>query len=191
MGAFLAELSVFFCHNNNYPNVNAVTFESPGSEEAIEMLQSNIKERRIEVKKLDILGYVGNPKIEPSLGKYGWIPGLYTSKCHSVNNFIIYFKENFYSKNNTHFPYYVFDWPASDWSLTRFFKNSPQLATYFKYVEWDKKNSSYKYSLGFGNNAFILTYKGHYQVQKQYKPSLTLPLRHFSVEMQSFFGSFL
>ncbi|HVT63516.1 MAG TPA: Mbeg1-like protein, partial [Legionellaceae bacterium] len=58
LGAFLAELSVFFCQNDfEFPNVHAVTFESPGSLDALEKLAPGI----LTSQPLDIVQFLSYP----------------------------------------------------------------------------------------------------------------------------------
>jgi hypothetical protein len=89
----LAELSVFYAHDHfNFPGVNAVTFESSGSKESLELMQSNLK--RIILEQLDNMSYVSYPNlintcnkhvgtlyhIKPNLRKLGCVHGWYTKK---------------------------------------------------------------------------------------------------------------
>ncbi|PWU07284.1 MAG: hypothetical protein C5B43_00575, partial [Verrucomicrobia bacterium] len=61
LGAWLAELSVFYCHAYfHYPNVKAVTFDSPGTLTIMEELLSKVKNKneKIKLKNLDIVSYL-------------------------------------------------------------------------------------------------------------------------------------
>jgi hypothetical protein len=64
-GAWLAEQSVFFCHKEfKKRDVRAVTFESPGSKEYLDILnKSNIysRETNFDLKDLDIVTYLTEP----------------------------------------------------------------------------------------------------------------------------------
>ena len=64
-GAWLAEQSVFFCHKDfKKLDVRAVTFESPGSKEYLDILnQSNIYSRdtNFDLIDLDIVTYLTEP----------------------------------------------------------------------------------------------------------------------------------
>lgn len=139
LGAFLAELSVFFCHNDyDYPKANAVTFENPGSEEVLEGLQSNIKGRRVPLESMDIIGYVASPNaintfnhhigslylVEPNLSNpsWEWDPTWYIKESHSIDNIVKYFNDG-YSKK-TDFSYYMSDWPIANWSSLGDFTSS-------------------------------------------------------------------
>jgi hypothetical protein len=121
LGAFLAELSVFYAHDHfKYQDVNAVTFESPGSYESLEQMQSHLK--RIILEQLDIVGYVSYPNlintcnkhvgtlyhIEPNLGKHGWVPGWHTFKAHSINVIIQLFEGK---DGNMPLRHCMSDWP--------------------------------------------------------------------------------
>ena len=64
-GAWLAEQSVFFCHKDfKKRDVRAVTFESPGSKEYLDILNTNNIESRdtnFDLIDLDIVTYLTEP----------------------------------------------------------------------------------------------------------------------------------
>ena len=66
-GAWQAEHSVFFCHNNfDKTNVRAVSFNSPGSFESISKLrESNIRnmKKKLNINRLDIRTYLHKPDV--------------------------------------------------------------------------------------------------------------------------------
>ncbi len=69
LGAFLAELSVFYTHDHfDFPDVNAVTFESPGSKESMELMQPN--KEPIKLEEFDIVGYVSYPNLINTCNKH-------------------------------------------------------------------------------------------------------------------------
>ncbi len=64
LGAWLAELSLFYCHAYfDYSNIKAVTFDSPGSEPMMKKLQSNIqsKHTQVDLDALEIITYLVMP----------------------------------------------------------------------------------------------------------------------------------
>lgn len=237
LGAFLAELSVFFCHSSNeidYPETNAVVFDSPGSKRAIEELQSKLPEEKILTKNMDILVYVSTPNIintlnehygslyliEPSLNQNGYWkidPTWYTMESHSMDNIVKYFKDN-YAKS-TLFSRKLSDWPAFDWNGLKNFINclsnvkisegfslknifysvksifavfSPsQKDIYFKHANWNESCKCYSIKLqNKANEEFDLTYNAHYQTDNKHNSDTSLPLRHFSKDMQQFLKYF-
>jgi hypothetical protein len=192
LGAFLAELSVFYAHDHfNFRDVNAVTFESPGSKESLEQMQSNLK--RISLEQLDIVGYVSYPNlintcnkhvgtlyhIKPNLGDHGWVPGWYTKKAHSIVGIIELFKGEV---NNMPLRHCMSDWPLGS-----------QKDIYFEHGEFrDGEYSLFEESMKEEEKSvediFSLTYKGHYR--KDLSGLHVLALRHFSPNMQTFLRNF-
>lgn len=76
LGAWLAELSAFYSHAYfNYPNVKAVTFDSPGTEPMMKKLQPNIRDKhaRIKLEDIEIVTYLADPNpansCNPHVGK--------------------------------------------------------------------------------------------------------------------------
>lgn len=66
LGAWLAELSVFYCRayfNKYNVEIKAVTFDSPGTKPMMERLQSNIVSRdtQVKLKELPIFTYLAKP----------------------------------------------------------------------------------------------------------------------------------
>ncbi len=189
-GAFLAELSVFYCKRQGLHNVNAVTFESPGSKESLEKLQSNLQDHAIDLNNLDIIGYVTYPNlintynhhvgtmytITPELGKFGWVAGNYTLKVHSIDG-MLDCSSNRESFNERQL---LKDWPCN--SLT-----NQQMSQFFEVAKWD--NGSYLLPADEELNThqyFKLLYKAHYEPDLKYSGQEILPIKHFSEDMQKF-----
>jgi hypothetical protein len=66
LGGWLAEMSLYYCHEDfEFPNVKAVTFDSPGSGDQFEVLQSNIINFRSKqnLYKYDICSYLAEPNL--------------------------------------------------------------------------------------------------------------------------------
>ena len=59
LGAFLSELSAFFCKRERNLLVQVVNFESPGSMNVLEKLQSNIE--KVKIKSLKVKTYLSSP----------------------------------------------------------------------------------------------------------------------------------
>lgn len=130
LGAFLAELSVFYCHKDfKYPQASAVTFESPGGEEILKRLQPHSDGKEISLKDLDIVGYLSDPNmvntfgphvgtfyhISPTLTEYNpYNPVSYTLQSHSITNIVKYLSGDYF-KGDDAFAYYMTDWPKSNW----------------------------------------------------------------------------
>lgn len=190
LGAFLAELSVFYCKRQGFNNVSAVTFESPGSKESLEKLQSNLQDHAIDLNNLDIISYVTYPNlintynhhvgtmytITPELGRFGWVAGNYTLKVHSIDG-ILNCSSNRESFNERQL---LKDWPCN--SLT-----NQQMSQFFEVVKWD--NGSYFLPADEELNThqyFKLLYKAHYEPDLKYSGQEILPIKHFSEDMQKF-----
>ncbi|HVT62099.1 MAG TPA: hypothetical protein VHD33_01250 [Legionellaceae bacterium] len=66
LGGFLAELSVYACLRRwglSSPEVSAVTFDSPGSIEVMEYWQSDISAEKIDLSRLNIIGFLSSPNL--------------------------------------------------------------------------------------------------------------------------------
>lgn len=103
LGAFLAELSVYYCHRSfDFNEVSAVTFESPDCRETLESLQLNQASSCINLENLDIVSFLSYPNLintcnrhfgtlyslEPNLGEYGWISAWHLKQAHSMDNIV-------------------------------------------------------------------------------------------------------
>lgn len=191
LGAFLAELSVFYCKRQGFHNVNAVTFESPGSKESLEKLQSNLESHTIDLSNLDIVAYVTYPNlintynhhvgtmytITPDLGKFGYIPGRYIQQTHIMAGILkcLNDKQSFDERK------FLIDWPCST-SLTH-----QQMSHFFEVATFndgsyllpaDERLNTHQY--------FTLLYKAHYDLDPKLSTHNILPIKHFSEDMQKF-----
>jgi hypothetical protein len=66
LGAWLAELSLYFCHMDfNYHKVRAVTFDSPGTKDQMDLFESNVynAETKVDTSQFDIVTYLSAPNI--------------------------------------------------------------------------------------------------------------------------------
>ena len=190
LGAFLAELSVFYCKRDGFDKVNALTFESPGSKESLEKLQSNLQDHAIDLNNLDIIGYVTYPNlintynhhvgtmytITPKLGKFGYIPGRYTQQAHIMSGILecLNGKQSFDERK------FLIDWPVnnlSDQQMSKFF----EVATF--------NDGSYSLPVGeelSNREYFTLLYKAHYDLDQKLSTHNILPIKHFNEDMQKF-----
>jgi len=191
LGAFLAELSVYYCHSYfKYTNVNAVTFESPGSKESMEDLQSNLES--IILEQLDIVGYVGYPnlintynkhvgtlfQVNTNLGSLGWLPVRHLLKAHSLKGIKELFRE---ADNNVPPRLTMSDWPLFT-QKDIYFKNAKFDKGHYSLIEKQVEKEVLK-----AKDKFKLAYKGHYRGSIELN---VLPLRHFSPKMQDFLRDF-
>ena len=72
LGGWLAELSAFYCHAYfGYPDIKAVTFDSPGSVPMMEKLQSNILNNQIKLKGINIVTYLAPPNFVNCCNSHG------------------------------------------------------------------------------------------------------------------------
>ena len=82
LGGWIADLCVYYCHRlYDYQNVKAVTFDAPGSEMMLKLLdkETNPNQKTFDVTKLDIVSYLSLPNLINSVDKH---VGL----CYLVNN---------------------------------------------------------------------------------------------------------
>ncbi len=66
LGAWLAELSLYFCHMDfDYHQVKAVTFDSPGSKDQMDVFKSNVDntETKVRTNQFDMVTYLSAPNI--------------------------------------------------------------------------------------------------------------------------------
>ncbi|MGI9215161.1 MAG: lipase family protein, partial [Gammaproteobacteria bacterium] len=130
LGAFLAELSVFYCYSKfEFPYVHAVTFESPGSEESLKALESHMEAERVTFSELDVVGYVSYPNIintcnhhigslyqvEPLLSDHSqyfssWYQ--YTEQAHSIDRIVKVFENGKIGRPLR--LQYLHDWPMGN-----------------------------------------------------------------------------
>ena len=207
LGAFLAELSVFYCHNGNplyYPGASAVTFESPGSYESMEAFQTNLLPK-VELAELDIVSYVGTPNVINTLNRHvgtlyqvehnlgdginkSWDPTSYTLNCHAIDRIVTFLEKALPTREATKSEgiYHISDWPLGGLKL------GSQKDLYFAQANWDKSCNCYRLDdrIAQGLELFDLVYQAHYQIQQDYDPNYTLALKHFDKEMREFLQEF-
>lgn len=95
LGAWLAELSTYFCYNDlNHDQVKAVTFDSPGSRKTYESFRSSVDnvKTRIDPINLDIVTYLSKPNFVNScnghVGRVYELPTEIQVLPESVNKFL-------------------------------------------------------------------------------------------------------
>ncbi len=191
LGGFLAELSVFHCNKAlNFPNVNAVTFDSPGTKESIKaIMQSNDENNQIDTTNLDIIGYVSHPpnlintwnhhigtlySLEINLENrqpifYKWLPVFLhymfnIKKMHSVDVIL----NNFNKEARPKMLNCLSDWPLAK-QLIYFFNAIPLVD--------QKPIISQFYQAHVVRNTYL---SNHY----------SLYLKHFNIESQNFLKAF-
>lgn len=186
LGAFLAELSVFYCHRSlDFHNVNAVTFESPGSYETLASMQTQVKGAEIELHQLDIIGYLSYPnlintcnhhvgtlyQLDPNLGNWGWISGWFTRQAHSMDGIVEIFGEE--SRPVT--AKYLLDWPMGD-----------QLRIFYTDARFQEGKYLQELVDSEGHRLFKLEYQAHYSIDQALSRSNVLPIRHFNTQLRNF-----
>jgi len=194
LGAFLAEISVFYCYKSfEFPQVSAVTFESPGTQETLELMQPNLAGERIDLRTLDVVGYVSYPnlintcnhhigtlyQLTPMLGDKGWVPGWFTKKAHSMDGLVQLFDSTHARPKELQ---YLKDWPMGS-----------QRAIFFETAEFKEG----RYNLlteeelrSLNSEHFALDYQGHYSFDMSLSQANVLPLKHFRANFQSFLMAF-
>ena len=186
LGGFLAELSVFYCHRSfNFLTVNAVTFESPGSEEILTTMQSQITGEKLDLTQLDIIGYLSFPnlintcnhhigtlyQLNPDLGDYGWINGFFTYQAHSMDGIVDIFGEN--DRPTT--AKFLVDWPTGN-QLKVFYSNAIFSSGKYEQALINEK----------GDKLFKLEYEAHYGIENNLSKLNVLPIRNFGIDLQDF-----
>ena len=184
LGGYLAELGVFFCHRSlDYPEANAVSFESPGIGTIAERLQS--QHNPIQLQKLDIVGYVTYPdlintcdrhigtlyQISTELKPRAEYPLFYTLEAHSKNNIALLLQ------NPTSVQKLAMDWPVGQ-QYKLFFDHARFQDGY--YVLNPDSEDFKQASL----NEYNRIYAAHYKTAKRVGHHF-LSLRHFSPELRN------
>ncbi len=109
LGAWLAEMSVFYCHAYfDYFTTKGVTFDSPGSLPMMERLQTNIKNKNVlELKNLDITTYLASPNpvnaCNPHVGKAYRVYPQMPSIEEYMPSFFLYLPEFIQNKLKNNF----------------------------------------------------------------------------------------
>ncbi len=188
LGAFLAELSVFYCKGElGFPDVNAVTFESPGSVDSLQIMQSKCHSKIINLDELDIIGYVSYPNlintcnrqigtlyvISNNLGKYCKLPGWSLMKPHSMQGIIEASNKELRPINLQ----CLKDWPIGK-QREHFFKLAGFKPDFYSLSEEEIITSSEQH--------FKIVYETHYKVDNFLSKKNVLPFKHFSPELQKF-----
>lgn len=188
LGAFLAELSVLYCKGElDFPNVNAVTFESLGSVDSLQFMQAKLHYSNIILDELDIIGYVSYPNlintcntqvgtlytVSSDLGKYGKIAGWNLMKAHSMQGII----EVFDKKRRPVKLQCLKDWPIGK-QREHFFKLAEFNESFYSLAEEEIIISSEQH--------FKIVYESHYKVDSFLSQHNILPLKHFNIELQKF-----
>ena len=186
LGAFLAEVSVFYCHRSlDFARVNAVTFESPGSYETLASMQSQMSGEEIDLNQLDIIGYLSYPnlintcnhhvgtlyQLDPHLGDWGWLSGWFTKQAHSIDGIIEIFAE----ESRPVMAKYLLDWPIGN-----------QLKVFYTDAEFQEGKYSQELIDSKGQKLFKLEYQAHYSIEDTLNRSNVLPIRHCTLELQNF-----
>lgn len=210
LGAYLAELSVFYCHaysckavtatddnddnnDNDYDvrtSVHAVTFESPGTLDAMDKLQSHLPNNALVLHQLDITTYMSYPNLVNTLNRQvgtiyslkpkidGWsnVPGWHLKQVHSMSHIVEAFTNAKALQPTRH---YMRDWPHGN-----------QRSHFFKQVTL--KNGQYHWTKPLEElaNQAKFTLQGHYRWDEQLSNWSTLPLRHFALPLQDWLLKF-
>ncbi|PJD93349.1 MAG: hypothetical protein CK424_02905 [Legionella sp.] len=192
LGAFLAELSVFFCQNDfDFPHAHAVTFESPGSLDALEKLSPGIS----AFQSLDIVQFLSYPnpintfcrsigtlyQVTPQLSNWSWVPGYRLQAIHSMQAIVDALREVNYCAHIT-------KWPS----------NAGRFHLFFSHTDWkDNRYDINSLTLPLSDlneievkARFQLKYRGNYSVT-EYLWDKELPLdKHFQPALAEFLTLF-
>ena len=190
LGALLAELSVYWCHNQYWSfDVNAVTFESPGSKDIIDKRLLPNLNNNIDQEMLDIVEYLSYPnlintwgyhigtvyQVYPNLGNLGWVHGWYTKQSHNITNTIKYILSSGSVRTTT---ILMQDWPLRI-EINKYFDLSQFVDN--KYLLIDQ--------LSIDTN-FELYYKAHYVPATAMDDNSQLLLKHFNFWIREFLTDF-
>lgn len=200
LGAFLAELSVFYAKREIFLDVNAVTFESPGSKDCMEKMQPNLG--CIDLEKLDIITYLSTPNLVNTLYKHvgtvyhiksdSEISGLKGAIVRLTSNILRLVRRPYAERIKTLGKHSIKEiipllegsniskrHCMSDWPL------GPQAEIYLKYTYAELPEEERK---KIDKVIFSLNYEAHYQ--EEHSVLHILALRHFSSSMQKFLTNF-
>ena len=199
LGAFLAELSVFFCHCAfQYPCVNAVTFESPGIREMVNKLDS--RHEPIIPEALDIVGYVSYPNIINTCNEhvgtlYSLTPamvktwtGLLTGdvfEIHSIDNILALFENGKLPERA-----YMAAWPAGS-QRNLFWENAERESLKGGFIKYKlKPNINPERVEENLRKNYKLLFKGQYIIDETLSSPYCQPLRHFRTEVNQYLRGF-
>lgn len=203
LGAFLAELSVYFCHSHfAYPHVNAVTFESPGIREMVEKLDS--EHEPMDLRVLDIISYVSYPNIvntcnhhvgtvysvEPIIDKarFGFFTGNVV-EVHSMDNLL-----DMFMKSQLPTRSYMASWPRGRQKnvFQRYCQEVPQSAdSHFIQYKLSLTQEAFQQAVQADNQQhYALHYEGQYQIDKALSHPQCLSLQHFEPNLQKYLKLF-
>ena len=190
LGALLAELSTYWCHDKfDYYEINAVTFESPGTNDLIiEKFQSHLN-NKIDSKILDIVQYLSYPNLIntfghhigsvyqmcPMLGDLGWVPGWYTKQAHSMSSMVKICEEDVEGTLKSRI--LMKDWPLGA-DRKQFFAQATFLQG--KYSLQELRD----------NKEFALYCRGHYVPDKSMDTDKQLLLKHFNPGVRDVLSDF-
>jgi len=149
LGAFLAELSVYYAVNSlDFPHVNAVTFESPGSKQSMKLqiehdvihLGKKTPISKEQIQKLDIVTYLCYPNlvnscnehvgtvytINPDLpgGSIANLPVIRLLSSHKIQGIVDWFNEAYVKNNIKYTRQYMANWPNGYKQMRIFFKHA-------------------------------------------------------------------
>lgn len=198
LGAYLAELSLFYCHISFYPGahefdirevIHAVTFESPGTQEIMKKLQSNLPHNQIILSELDITNYLSYPNLvntcglpvgtiyglAPNIGKWGNIHGIHLKKVHTMQNIIPLFQNESFHSNRR----YMLDWPTGN-----------QRHEFFNHVKFSGNEYIWDGNEQVLLNNFNLVLSGHFRIDRTMGSPYVLPLRHFNPAFRQWLKDF-
>ena len=170
-----------------FPDVNAVTFESPGSGDSLQIMQSKCHSKIINLDELDIIGYVSYPNlintcnqhigtlyvVSNNLGKYCKLPGWSLMKPPSMQGIIEACNKELRPINLQ----CLKDWPIGK-QREHFFKLAEFKSNFSSLSEEEIITSSEQYCK--------MVYGSHYTVDSFLSKKNVLPFKHFSPELQKF-----
>ncbi len=167
LGGFLAQVCVYWanrsdCSETFYPDMGAVVFDSPGANDFLEVIQSNIpsERERIVLNHLNVHNFCAMPTV---VSTYGTPANSIWHIANSEACFLNYDVLTAHSMNEilkgfnpeTGQPYYfraMRDWPKADYSVYEEFVTSSDIKTAAKVlaikIALDCLNGLYKYMKG-------------------------------------------
>jgi hypothetical protein len=171
-------------------SVHAVTFESPGTRDVMEKLQSQLDAGQVNLTQLDITTYLSYPNLVntcnqhvgtayslvPEISSWSNVPGWHLKQVHSMTHIV-----ELFNKAKDHCPerHFMLDWPQGG-QRDYYFQNVSLEGN--KYV-WTRSSEELA-------KDFKLLVGGRFRIDQRLGDWKILPLRHFDWPLQEWLKRF-
>jgi NTE family protein len=165
-------------------SVHAVTFESPGTRDVIEKLQSQLDAGQVNLTQLDIITYLSYPNLintcnqhvgtaysfEPEIRSWSNVPGWHLKQVHTMMHIVDLFNK---AKGQCPERHFMLDWPQGN-----------QRSVYFENVKLQNNKYEWTKSPEELSQDFKFVMGSHFRIDRGLSNWQVIPLKHFSRPMQ-------